>query len=214
MALFEREDRNFGSDAATRALSVTAVETTSSSRSTRIWPTSTTSSSVRPCIPGASRRWSTWVSGPAIAYSRWASVRASTPPCIPATVTLPASTSRPACSRRPASGWRASSLTNVRLLEMDAAQPHLSRRGLRYRLCAVSGERGARSGPGSAGNAPGLPARRQDHHPQPLPQPESGAVVVRGGRSAPSRCTSASSRTSTCRRSWRRPISSPCRSKR
>ena len=69
-------------------------------------------------------------------------------------------------------------LRNVRLLEMDAAQPDLRRRLVRHRLRAVPGQRRARSGQGRARDAPRLPAGRQDHHPESLPQREPDPVAL------------------------------------
>ena len=54
--------------------------------------------------------------------------------------------------------------------------PEIRRRLLRHRLRAVPDQRRARSGQGRAGDAPRLPARRPHHLPEPLPQPEPDPV--------------------------------------
>ena len=58
-------------------------------------------------------------------------------------------------------------------------------------------------------DAPRLPARRPHHHPESFPQPEPRSVARSSARSRRSPFTSASSRISICRRFWRRPSSKP-----
>ena len=121
MALFEREETEFGSDVATRALSVTAVE---NDFVERVYEKL---ANVYDLIFGPTLHPGRLVARdrmgirPAIASSKSASAPASTPRSIPRTVTSPASISRRRCWTRRASAWRGKGSRNVRLLEMDAA---------------------------------------------------------------------------------------------
>ena len=81
----------------------------------------------------------------------------------------------------------------------DGRRPHdVRRRQLRHRLRAVSHQRRARSGRGRARDAPRLPARRPHHRPEPFPQPQSRSWPRSSAPSRRSPSTSASSRISTC----------------
>ena len=100
-------------------------------------------------------------------------------------------------------------ISNVRLLEMDAADLKFADDTLRHRLRAVRDQRCSRSGGGRARDAPCLPPRRPHRHPEPLPQREPARWRPSSGPSRRSPCTSASSRISICRRFSRRPTCDP-----
>ena len=105
-------------------------------------------------------------------------------------------------------------IRNVRLLRDGRRRPQVRRQLVRHRLRAVPDQRRARSGRGRARDAPRLPPGRPHHLPQSLPQREPARGAGSSARSRRSPCTSASSRISICRRSSRRPSSSRCRSRR
>ena len=60
---------------------------------------------------------------------------------------------------------------NARLLQMDAHGPEVRRRVLRHRLRALRDQRRPRPGQGRPRDVPRLPSRRAHHHPQSFPQP-------------------------------------------
>ena len=222
MALFEsprlgrREDPIIGSDAATRALSVTAVENDfvdGRLREARVG----LRLHLRPDAArrAASRRFSGWASSPGdrvLEVGVGTGINAALYP--PNCVGHRHRPVRARCSRRRASALARKGIRNVRLLEMDAADLKFADDSFDIVYAPVPDQRRARSGRRGARDAPRLPARRPHHHPQPLPQRESGRGVASSARSRRSPSTSASSRTSTCRRSSRRPTPARSRSKR
>ena len=82
------------------------------------------------------------------------------------------------------------------------AEHEVRRRQLRHRLRAVRDQRRARSGRGHARDVPRLPPGRKNHHPQSFPQQEPPRLVARDASLRPSPSISASSPISICRRSW------------
>ena len=92
----------------------------------------------------------------------------------------------------------------VRLLQMDAADLKFADDAFDIVYAPVPDQRRARSGQGRAGDAPRLPPRRPHHLPESLPQPESDPLAHRAPDLPGHHSHRLQSRISTCPRSSRR----------
>ena len=178
MALFERFNRSGtdefvgAPDAASRTLSVTAVETDfvagvyGKLASVYDWVFGPTlhAGGCRPC--------SGWRSLPAIASSRSASARASTSALYPRDCTVTGIDLSDSMLEKAHERVAEKAMRNVRLLRDGCVAADLPRRLVRHRLRAVPDQRRARPRAGRPRDAPRLPARRAHRHPQSLPQRE------------------------------------------
>ena len=220
MALFEppssRQREEFlGTDAATRALSVTVVENDFVERvyENIAWAYD---AFFGPTLhPGRVQAIQRMGIGPrAIACSKSAWAPASTPrlyprDCSVTGIDLSGSMLEKARERIARKGIR-----NVRLLEMDAADLKFADDTFDIVYAPYRHQRRSRPGGRRPRDAARLPAGRPHHRPQSLPQRQPRARLASSAPSRPSPCTSVSSRISICRRFSRRPISTPCRSRR
>ena len=209
MALFEphgsREtDEVIGSDAATRALSVTAVENDFVARvyENLAWVYDLTfGPALHPGRVDAIRRMAIKPGDRVLEVGVGTGINAALYPreCSVTGIDFSASMLEKAHDRIARKGVR-----NVRSAADGRAELQVRGRQLRHRLRAVRDQRRPRSGRGDARDAPRVPARREDHHPESFPQQEPPRLVARDASSRRSRSISASSPISTCRRSWSR----------
>ena len=175
MALFEREDQDYGADGTTRALSVTAVETDFVWRVYEKLATVydlTFGPALHPGRIVAKERMKIRPGDRVLEVGIGTGINVSLYPrtCHVTGIDLSAKMLEKAHERVAKEG-----LTNVELLEMDATNLAFEDNSFDVVYAPVRDQRRARAGEGGARDEPRLPPGRQDHHPQPLPQPQPGA---------------------------------------